>query len=222
MLAYSKGALHAAMTRRAMSDERRERNALRRCRGAFRLGKKTIGRRASFEFLSRGLGEERFGLDSVEEHLVSVKLVAMGVGTGWPDCVCAVWDVSVTYFPTCLLRKALSFAVQGLMMLSDGETYCFALVGRGHGQRMRLYGQCASSGPRDLPPQLHLGLQDLTMVLHAHDVLASVGLAVLCRDIRRRHGEVDVLGAKGMGRHDCTGLARLLCKESVHRGMLKA
>jgi hypothetical protein len=32
-----------------------------------------------------------------------------------------------TYLPTCLLRRALSLAVQGLMMLSDGEMYCFVL-----------------------------------------------------------------------------------------------
>ena len=29
-----------------------------------------------------------------------------------------------TYLPTCLLRSAESFAVQGLMMLSEGDTYC--------------------------------------------------------------------------------------------------
>lgn len=34
-----------------------------------------------------------------------------------------------TYFPTCLFRKALSLAVQGLWMLSEGEMYCFVLVG---------------------------------------------------------------------------------------------
>ncbi len=33
----------------------------------------------------------------------------------------------MTYFPTCLLRKALSLAVQGDMMLSDGEMYCLFL-----------------------------------------------------------------------------------------------
>lgn len=32
-----------------------------------------------------------------------------------------------TYLLTCLLRKALILAEQGLMMLSEGETYCFAL-----------------------------------------------------------------------------------------------
>jgi hypothetical protein len=34
----------------------------------------------------------------------------------------------VTYLPTCLLRRALSFAVQGLIMLSEGEMYCFDLL----------------------------------------------------------------------------------------------
>ena len=34
-----------------------------------------------------------------------------------------------TYFPTCLLRKALSLAVQGLMILSEGEMYVFDLEG---------------------------------------------------------------------------------------------
>lgn len=29
-----------------------------------------------------------------------------------------------TYFPACRLLRALSLAVQGLMMLSEGETYC--------------------------------------------------------------------------------------------------
>jgi hypothetical protein len=34
-----------------------------------------------------------------------------------------------TYFPTCLLRYALSLAVQGLMMVSEGEMYvCFPLL----------------------------------------------------------------------------------------------
>lgn len=32
-------------------------------------------------------------------------------------------DLGLT-FPTCLLRRALSFAVQGLIMLSEGEMYC--------------------------------------------------------------------------------------------------
>lgn len=34
---------------------------------------------------------------------------------------------NVTYLLTCLLRRALILAEQGLMMLSEGETYCFAL-----------------------------------------------------------------------------------------------
>lgn len=34
---------------------------------------------------------------------------------------------SGTYFPTLLLRSAVSFAVQGLIMLSDGEMYCCLL-----------------------------------------------------------------------------------------------
>lgn len=34
-----------------------------------------------------------------------------------------------TYLETCLLRRALIFWEQGLMMLSDGETYCCALKG---------------------------------------------------------------------------------------------
>lgn len=29
--------------------------------------------------------------------------------------------------PTCFVRRALSLAVQGLIMLSDGETYCLGL-----------------------------------------------------------------------------------------------
>lgn len=32
-----------------------------------------------------------------------------------------------TYLETCLLRSAESFAVQGLMMVSDGEMYCLEL-----------------------------------------------------------------------------------------------
>lgn len=35
-----------------------------------------------------------------------------------------------TYFPTCLLRKTDSFAVHGLMMLSEGEMYCLDLRSR--------------------------------------------------------------------------------------------
>lgn len=33
-----------------------------------------------------------------------------------------------THFPTCLFRKAFSFAVQGLMMLSLGEMYCLFIA----------------------------------------------------------------------------------------------
>lgn len=33
-----------------------------------------------------------------------------------------------TYLLACLFRKALILAVQGLMMLSDGETYCLVLL----------------------------------------------------------------------------------------------
>jgi hypothetical protein len=32
-----------------------------------------------------------------------------------------------TYLVTCLLRSAESFAVQGLMIVSEGEMYCFVL-----------------------------------------------------------------------------------------------
>lgn len=41
-----------------------------------------------------------------------------------------VWNIGgmfpaeCTYLPTCLFRRAVSFAVQGLMMLSEGDTYC--------------------------------------------------------------------------------------------------
>jgi hypothetical protein len=42
-----------------------------------------------------------------------------------------VWIRKVTYdLLTCLLRKALSLAVQGLMMLSDGEMYVLFLERR--------------------------------------------------------------------------------------------
>lgn len=34
-----------------------------------------------------------------------------------------------TYLETCLLRRALIFCEQGLMMLSEGETYCCELKG---------------------------------------------------------------------------------------------
>lgn len=38
-----------------------------------------------------------------------------------------LWVDGMTYLPTCLLRRALSLAVQGLMMLSDGEMYVLDL-----------------------------------------------------------------------------------------------
>ena len=37
----------------------------------------------------------------------------------------------MTYLPTCLLRKADSLAVQGLMMLSEGEMKVLFLEKRG-------------------------------------------------------------------------------------------
>lgn len=61
--------------------------------------------------LGRGLGEERLGLCPMDRiSFITIK------------------SIQSPYLMACLLRKALSFAVQGLMMLSEGETYvCFAL-----------------------------------------------------------------------------------------------
>lgn len=73
---------------------------------------------------------------------------------------------------TCLLRSAESFAVQGLMMVSEGDTYCLTLYkkmlakdGRRIVKRQRRVG--------DIRLLSNSGLEHLAMVLHALDVLAE-------------------------------------------------
>ena len=60
----------------------------------------------------------------LENKSISVRICVFSVvSVSFWDYV-LVWR---TYFPTCLLRRAFSFAVHGDMMLSEGEIYCFVL-----------------------------------------------------------------------------------------------
>ena len=65
-------------------------------------------------FLTLAVAKRDFGLTLwVEVEAVSILAWAAALGVDK--------HMASTYLPTCLLRKADSFAVQGLMMLSEGE-----------------------------------------------------------------------------------------------------
>ena len=91
-----------------------------------------------------------------------------------------------TYLLACLLRKALILAVQGLIMLSEGETYCLALLTANvNTLPLSLRGiRAGLEEERHVRLSSHLGLKDLAMVFHALDVLGRWLLL---------HGSVDVL-----------------------------
>jgi hypothetical protein len=106
----------------------------------------------------------------------------------------------ITYLPTCLLRKALSLAVQGLMMLSEGETkVVFLKTVSSVSVGFLLTGSWMGDGGNVLAALLHLGLEDLTMVLHAHDI----GLGICVGLGLRGHRDVDVSCGEDVGRHCC-------------------
>lgn len=103
----------------------------------------------------------------------------------------------MTNLLACLLRRALILAVQGLMMLSEGEMYLLFLlqvltvvVHDGDSQ----WGACRIDCGEGLHVRIflgHLGLEDLAMVFHALDVLA--------KDLLVGHGGVGVLVGENLG-----------------------
>lgn len=128
-----------------------------------------------------------------------------------------------TYLVTCLPRRAFSFAVQGLIMLSDGETYsrpCLVRRGAscqypvGYGENRGRGGEC---GLRLL--LFHLGLQDLSVVLHA----LNLGLAVLRLLLLLLDRRVAVLlGQDVSGRHcdlgvSCANVDAFACERCAVR-----
>lgn len=78
-------------------------------------GAKGVVAGATTELLSTRLGEERLGLGSDK---ADNGLVCDSLGVRWLESL----QMRMTDLETCLLRRALILAVQGLMMLSEGET----------------------------------------------------------------------------------------------------
>lgn len=75
---------------------------------------------------------------------------------------------------TCLLRNAESFAVQGLMMVSEGEMYCLTLyIQEDVSKKMKRNKLKRKRRVSDIPILSHSGLEHLAMVLHALHVLAE-------------------------------------------------
>lgn len=132
----------------------------------------------ALELLSRGLRKQGLWLRPAWEC----------VNTKPRSCV--DWRAT-TYLPTCLLRKAFNLAVQGLVMLSEGEMYCWALGG----EDMLGWEARKGLGLVGVLGVFHLGLQHLAMVLQALDV----GLG--CRVLGLGHGSIDVLVGEDLGRH---------------------